>query len=77
MIGCNPLDEFVPPIQGYVADVVMTVAFFADVTGLATAIAGLREGFEGSSVVDVHRDARTECARRGVHCCRDRGGWGM
>jgi hypothetical protein len=45
-----------------VVDIVTTVAFFADVTGLATAIAGLREGFEGSSAVDVHRDARRECA---------------
>jgi hypothetical protein len=45
-----------------VADIVMTVSFFADVTGLATVIAGLREGFEGSSAVDVHRDARGECA---------------
>jgi hypothetical protein len=34
----------------------MTVAFFADVTGLAAVIAGLRKGFEGSSAVDVHRD---------------------
>jgi hypothetical protein len=32
------------------------------VTGLAAAIAGLRKGFEGSSVVNVHRDARRECA---------------
>jgi hypothetical protein len=47
------------------------------VTGLATAVAGLREGFKGSSAVDVHRDARRECARRGVHCCRDHGGRGM
>jgi hypothetical protein len=55
----------------------MTVAFFADVTSLAAAIAGLHEGFEGSSAVDINRDARRECARRGVHCCRDRGDGGM
>jgi hypothetical protein len=30
-------------------DVMMKVALFADVAGLATAIAGLCEGFEGSS----------------------------
>jgi hypothetical protein len=53
------------------------VAVSTDVTGLATAVAGLREGFEGPSAVDIHRDARRECARRGVHCCRGRGGGGM
>jgi hypothetical protein len=37
----------------------------------------LREGFEGSSAVDVYRDARRKCAQRGVHCCRDCGGLGM
>jgi hypothetical protein len=41
-IGHNPLDEFVFLIQGHVVDVVMTVTFFADVNGLATAVAGLR-----------------------------------
>jgi hypothetical protein len=41
-----------------VADIMMMVAFFADVTGLATEIAGLHKGSEGSSAVDVHRDAR-------------------
>jgi hypothetical protein len=56
---------------------ITTVAFFADVTSLAAAIAGLHEGFEGSSAVDVHRDARRECVRRDVHCCRDRSGGGM
>jgi hypothetical protein len=34
-IGHNLLDEFVFLIQGHVADVMTTVAFFADVTGLA------------------------------------------
>jgi hypothetical protein len=47
------------------------------VAGLATAVAGLCEGFEGLSVVDVHRDARRECAQRGVHCCRGCGSGGM
>jgi hypothetical protein len=47
------------------------------VTGLATAVAGLREGFENPSAVDIHRDARGKCARRGVHCCRGCGGRGM
>jgi hypothetical protein len=50
----------------------MKITISADVTGLATAVAGLREGFEGPSAVDVHRDARRECVRRGVHCCRGR-----
>jgi hypothetical protein len=48
-------------IQRHVADIVAEVALFADVTGLATAVAGLHEGFEGSSAVDVHRNARREC----------------
>jgi hypothetical protein len=42
-------------------DIMMKVAVSADVTGLATAVAGLREEFEGLSAVDVHRDARREC----------------
>jgi hypothetical protein len=42
------------------------------VAGLATAVAGLCEGFEGSSAVDIHWNARRECTRRGVHCCRGR-----
>jgi hypothetical protein len=36
----------------------MKVAFSADVTSLATAVAGLCEGFESPSTVDVHWDAR-------------------
>jgi hypothetical protein len=44
---------------------------------LATAVAGLHEGFESPSTVNVHRDARRECARRGVHCYRGCGGGGM
>jgi hypothetical protein len=43
------------------------------VTGLATAVAGLCEWFEGLSAVDVHRNAGRECAQRGMHCCRGRG----
>jgi hypothetical protein len=39
----------------------MKVAFSADVTSLATAVAGLRNGFEGASVVNVHRNARGKC----------------
>jgi hypothetical protein len=52
------LDELILLIQCHMADVVMKVAVSANVTGLATAVAGLREGFEGPSMVDVHRDAR-------------------
>jgi hypothetical protein len=54
----------------------MEVAFFADVTSLATSVACLRDGFESPSVVDIHRNARGECARRGMHCCRGHGGGG-
>jgi hypothetical protein len=39
-------------IQCHVADVMMEVALSADVTGLATAVAGLRNRFEGPSAVD-------------------------
>jgi hypothetical protein len=52
----------------------MEVAFSTSVTGLATAIAGLHDGLEGPSAVDVHRNARGKCARRGVDCCRGCGG---
>jgi hypothetical protein len=45
------------------------------VTGLATAITGLCEGFEGLSVVDIHWNTGGEC--RGVHCCRGHGRGGM
>jgi hypothetical protein len=40
-------------IQCHVADVIMKVVFSANMTGLATAVAGLCEGFEGLSVVDM------------------------
>jgi hypothetical protein len=33
------------------------------VTGLATAVACLHDGFEGPSSVDIHRNARGECAK--------------
>jgi hypothetical protein len=52
------------------------ITFFTEVTSLAAAVACLREGFEGLSAVDVHRNARGECTQRGVHCCRGRGGGG-
>jgi hypothetical protein len=47
------------------------------VTSLATVVAGLCKGFEGLSMVDIHRDARRECTQRGMYCCRGRGGGGM
>jgi hypothetical protein len=43
------------------------------VTSLAAVVACLHDGFEGPSVVNVHQNARGECTRRGVHCCRGRG----
>jgi hypothetical protein len=48
----------------------MEVVFSASVTGLATTIAGFRDGLEGPSAVNVHGNAREKCMRRGVHCCR-------
>jgi hypothetical protein len=42
-------------------DIMTKVTVFTDVTCLATAVAGLREGFESPSVVDVHQDARGKC----------------
>jgi hypothetical protein len=45
----------------HMADIMTEVAFSASVTGLATAIAGLRDGLEGPSVVDVHQNTRGEC----------------
>jgi hypothetical protein len=32
-----------------------------DVTGLATAVVGFHNGFEGLSVVNVHRNAKGKC----------------
>jgi hypothetical protein len=75
-VGHNPLDVLVLLIQCHVVDVMTKVAFSAYVTSLATVVAGLRDGFEGPSVVNVHRNARGECMRRGVHC-RGHGGGGM
>jgi hypothetical protein len=57
MVGHNLLDEAVFLIQCHMADVMLKVAVFTDVTGLATLVAGLRKRFECPSAVDVHRDA--------------------
>jgi hypothetical protein len=43
------------------ADIMPKVAILTDVTGLATSVAGLHKGFEGLSVVNIHRDARRKC----------------
>jgi hypothetical protein len=43
------LDEVVLLIQRHMADIMMKVTLSADVTSLATAVAGLREGFESPS----------------------------
>jgi hypothetical protein len=75
--GHNMLDKVILLIQCHVADVMMEVALSADVASLAAAVAGLHDGFEGLSTVDIHRNARRKCTRRGMHCCRDRGGGGM
>jgi hypothetical protein len=39
-------------------DVMLKVAVFTDVTGLATSVTGLHERFECLSAVNVHQDAR-------------------
>jgi hypothetical protein len=46
------------------ADIMTEVALSADVTGLATAVAGLWNGFEGLSAVDIYRTARRKCMQR-------------
>jgi hypothetical protein len=61
-VSHNTLDKVILLIQCHVVDVMMEVTLSADVAGLATAVAGLRDGFEGPSTVDVHRDARRKCA---------------
>jgi hypothetical protein len=77
VVSHNVLDELVLLIQCHVADIMMKLALFADVTGLATAIAGWCKRFEGPGAVDIHQNARGECMRRGVHCYRGCGGGGM
>jgi hypothetical protein len=62
VVGHDVLDELVFLIQHHMVDVMTKVTLFADVAGLATAVAGLCEGFEGLSVVDVHWNTRGECA---------------
>jgi hypothetical protein len=74
VVGHDLLDELVLFIQCHMADIMIEVAFSTSVTSLATAIAGLRDGLEGLSAVDVHWNTRGECMRRGMHCCRGRGG---
>jgi hypothetical protein len=58
-------------------DIMTKVAFSADVTGLAIAVAGLHNGFEGLSAVDVYQDARGKCVQRGMHCYRGHSGGDM
>jgi hypothetical protein len=60
-VGHNLLDEVVLLIQYHMVDIMMKVAVFTDVTHLATAVAGLREGFKSLSAVDIHWDARWKC----------------
>jgi hypothetical protein len=57
-VGQNMLDKVILLIQCHMVDIMMKVAFSADVTGLATAVAGLHDGFEGPSAVDIHQNAR-------------------
>jgi hypothetical protein len=53
-VGHNVLDELILLIQHHMADVMSKVTLFADVASIAAVVAGLCEGFEGSSVVDIH-----------------------
>jgi hypothetical protein len=72
MVGQDVLDELIFLFQCHVVDIMMEVAFFADVTSLATAVACLCDGFESPSAVNIHQDTRGKCTQRGVHCCRGR-----
>jgi hypothetical protein len=72
-VGHNPLDEVILFIQCHIVDVMVEVALSANVASLATAVAGLHNGFEGPGGVDVHGNARRECTQRGMHCCRGHG----
>jgi hypothetical protein len=76
-VGHNLLDEVILLIQHHMADIMIKVVFSTNVISLATVVAGLREGFESPSAVNIHQNARWKCMRRGVHCCRGRGGGGM
>jgi hypothetical protein len=76
VVGEDVLDELLFLFQCHVADIMMEVTFSTDVTSLATAVASLCNGFESLGAVDVHRNARGEYTRRGVHCCRGHGGGG-
>jgi hypothetical protein len=77
VVGHNLLDEVVFLFQHHMADIIIRVAFSANMTGLTTAVAGLHEGFEILSAVDIYQDARGKRMQRGVHCCRGRGGGGI
>jgi hypothetical protein len=52
------LDELVLLIQRHVVDIMMKVAFSANVTSLTTAVAGLCDGFESPSAVNVYLNTR-------------------
>jgi hypothetical protein len=77
VVGHNVLDELVLLIQHHIVDVMMKVTLSADVTGLATAVAGFCYWFECPSAVDVHWNARRKYAQRGVHYCRGHSSGGM
>jgi hypothetical protein len=62
MVGQDVLDELVFLFQCHVVDIMTEVAFFADVTRLATSVACMHNGFERPSAVNVHQNARGECA---------------
>jgi hypothetical protein len=62
VVGHNVLDELILLFQCHVADIMMKVALFADVAGLATAVVGLCKRFEDSSAVNVHCNTGRECA---------------
>jgi hypothetical protein len=52
----------------------MTSVLFVNWSGHSSS--RFAQGFEGPSAVNVHWNAKGKCARRGVHCCRGRSGWG-
>jgi hypothetical protein len=61
MVGHDLLDELVLLIYCHMGDIMMEVSFSSSVTSLATAIAGLHDGLEGLSAVNIHQNARGKC----------------
>jgi hypothetical protein len=55
------LDEVALFVQNHMVDIMTKVVFSTNVTGLATVVTGLCDGFEGASVDDAHQNAKGKC----------------